>query len=100
MSTAIRRRSRTLGLVPGTAPLHYIRIRKLRGLDRGGSLDGRPQVSGVLRSSIAVAEVRDRDSLIQNGLIWSPKRGQVDFTVKLFAELLRENHPLASFNDA
>jgi hypothetical protein len=53
-----------------------------------------------LRSSIAVAEVRDRDSLIQNGLIWSPKRGQVDFTVKLFAELLRENHPLASFNDA
>jgi hypothetical protein len=40
-----------------------------------------------------------RDSLIQKGLIWSPRRGQVDFTVPLFAEFLRENHPLASFDD-
>jgi hypothetical protein len=36
-----------------------------------------------------------RDSLIQKGLIWSPRRGQLDFTVPLFAEFLRENHPLA-----
>jgi hypothetical protein len=41
-----------------------------------------------------------RDSLIQKGLIWSPRRGQVDFTVPLFAEFLRENHPLASFDEA
>jgi AAA ATPase domain len=41
-----------------------------------------------------------RESLIQKGLIWSPRRGQLDFTVPLFAEFLRENHPLASFNDA
>ena len=41
-----------------------------------------------------------RESLIQKGLIWSPRRGQVDFTVPLFAEFLRENHPLASFDDA
>jgi hypothetical protein len=34
-----------------------------------------------------------RDSLIQKGLIWSPRRGQLDFTVPLFAEFLRENHP-------
>jgi hypothetical protein len=40
-----------------------------------------------------------RDSLIQKGLIWSPRRGQVDFTVPLFAEFLRENHPLASFEE-
>jgi len=40
-----------------------------------------------------------RESLIQKGLIWSPRRGQVDFTVPLFAEFLRENHPLASFNE-
>jgi len=36
-----------------------------------------------------------RESLIQKGLIWSPRRGRVDFTVPLFAEFLRENHTLA-----
>jgi hypothetical protein len=41
-----------------------------------------------------------RESLIQKGLVWSPRRGQVDFTVPLFAEFLRQNHPLASFDDA
>jgi AAA ATPase domain len=39
-----------------------------------------------------------RDALIQKGLIWSPRRGQLDFTVPLFAEYLRENHPLANFD--
>ena len=29
-----------------------------------------------------------RDSLIGKGLIWSPRRGQVDFTVPLFADYL------------
>jgi hypothetical protein len=41
-----------------------------------------------------------RDALIQKGLIWSPRRGQLDFTVPLFAEYLRDNHPLAGFEDA
>jgi hypothetical protein len=41
-----------------------------------------------------------RESLIQKGLICSPRRGQVDFTVPLFAEFLRDNHPLASFDVA
>jgi hypothetical protein len=36
-----------------------------------------------------------RDSLIQKGLIWSAPR--LDFTVPLFAEFLRDNHPLSSF---
>jgi hypothetical protein len=40
-----------------------------------------------------------RDSLIHKGLIWSPRRGQLDFTVPLFAEFLRDNHPLASFEN-
>lgn len=40
-----------------------------------------------------------RDSLIPKGLIWSPRRGRLDFTVPLFAEFLRENHPLASFDE-
>jgi hypothetical protein len=39
-----------------------------------------------------------RDALIHKGLIWSPRRGLVDFTVPLFAEFLREHHPLASFD--
>jgi len=38
-----------------------------------------------------------RDGLIRKGLVWSPRRGQVDFSVPLFAEFLREHHPLASF---
>ena len=40
-----------------------------------------------------------RDSLIQKGLIWSPRWGQVDFTVLLFAEFLLEHHPIAGFHD-
>jgi hypothetical protein len=46
-----------------------------------------------------VEEVREivNDSLIHKGLIWSPRRGQLDFTVPLFAEYLRDNHPLAAF---
>lgn len=40
-----------------------------------------------------------RDSLIQKGLIWSPRRGHVDFTVPLFAEFLLENHPLVGFEE-
>ncbi|HXE46703.1 MAG TPA: ATP-binding protein [Conexibacter sp.] len=38
-----------------------------------------------------------RNGLIRKGLIWSPRRGLVDFTVPLFAEFLRERHPLATF---
>jgi len=38
-----------------------------------------------------------RDALIQKGLVWSPRRGQVDFTVPLFREFLCEHHPLATF---
>jgi AAA ATPase domain len=38
-----------------------------------------------------------RDSLLQKGLIWSPRRGQLDFTVPLFAEYLRTHHPIAGF---
>ena len=40
-----------------------------------------------------------RDALIRKGLIWSPRRGLVDFTVPLFAEYLRDNHPLATWGD-
>jgi len=40
-----------------------------------------------------------RESLIAKGLIWSPRRGRLDFTVPLFAEYLRDNHPLASFDE-
>ncbi len=40
-----------------------------------------------------------REGLIQKGLVWAPRRGQLDFTVPLFGEYLRDNHPLASFDD-
>jgi hypothetical protein len=32
-------------------------------------------------------------------LVYSPRRGLLDFTVPLFAAYLREQHPLASFTD-
>jgi hypothetical protein len=35
-----------------------------------------------------------RDSLIDKGLIWSPRRGQVDFTVPLFNQFLAERYPI------
>lgn len=35
-----------------------------------------------------------RDNLIQKGLIWSPRRGLVDFTVSLFGEFLLRHHPI------
>jgi len=40
-----------------------------------------------------------RDSLIGKGLIWSPHRGQLDFTMPLFAKYLRDNGPSHSFDD-
>jgi hypothetical protein len=35
-----------------------------------------------------------RESLIAKDLIWSPRRGLVEFTVPLFDDYLRENHPV------
>lgn len=40
-----------------------------------------------------------RDNLIQKGLIWPPRRGQLDFTVPLFAEYLLEHHPLEGLGE-
>ena len=41
-----------------------------------------------------------RDALIGKGVIWAPRRGRLDFTVPLFAEYLRENHPLTTFGES
>ena len=41
-----------------------------------------------------------REALITKGLIWSPRRGHLDFTVPLFAEYLRDNHPLETFDES
>jgi hypothetical protein len=35
-----------------------------------------------------------RESLIAKDLIWSPRRGLVEFTVPLFDDYLREHHPV------
>ncbi len=40
-----------------------------------------------------------RDALISKGLVWSPRRGLVDFTVPLFAEFVRQFHPITSFEE-
>jgi hypothetical protein len=57
------------------------------------SLGDGPYASAAVARAWGAASQRQtsphRDSLIQKGLIWSPRRGLVDFTVPLFAEHLR-----------
>jgi hypothetical protein len=63
-----------------------------------GSLGEGPYPVGEVARAFGANDQRrvsmHRESLIQKGLIWSPRRGQVDFTVPLFAEFLKENHPV------
>jgi AAA ATPase domain len=69
-----------------------------RYLSAMASLGEGPYPVGEVAHSFGVSDQRrasmHRDSLIQKGLIWSPRRGQVDFTVPLFAAFLKENHPI------
>lgn len=60
--------------------------------------DGPYPVAAIARAFGATDQRRvsvHRESLIDKGLIWSPRRGQLDFTVPLFSGFLRENHPAA-----
>jgi hypothetical protein len=67
------------------------------------SLGGSPCRSSEVARAYGARDQRGvsvlRESLIDKGLIWSPRRGQLDFTVPLFAEYLRTNHPLGSFEE-
>ena len=69
-----------------------------RYLSAMASLGEGPYPVGEVAHAFGVSDQRrasmHRESLIQKGLIWSPRRGQVDFTVPLFAEFLKENHPV------
>jgi hypothetical protein len=69
-----------------------------RYLSAMASLGEGPYPVGAAARAFGVVDQRgasvQRDSLIQKGLIWSPRRGQVDFTVPLFGEFLRDNHPV------
>jgi hypothetical protein len=69
-----------------------------RYLSAMASLGEGPYPVGQVAHTFGVSDQRrasmHRDALIQKGLIWSPRRGQVDFTVPLFAAFLKENHPI------
>ena len=69
-----------------------------RYLSAMASLGDGPYPVGEVALAFGVSDQRrvsmHRESLIQKGLIWSPRRGQVDFTVPLFAAFLKENHPV------
>jgi hypothetical protein len=71
-----------------------------RYLSAMASLGEGPYPVGEVAHAFGVKDQRrasmHRESLIHKGLIWSPRRGQVDFTVPLFAEFLKENHPASS----
>ena len=70
-----------------------------RYLSAMASLGEGPYPVGEVAQAFGVNDQRrvsmHREGLIQKGLIWSPRRGRLDFTVPLFAEFLRENHSLA-----
>jgi len=40
-----------------------------------------------------------RDALLRKDLVYSPRRGLIDFTVPLFGGYLRRQHPLTSFDE-
>ena len=65
------------------------------------SLSAPPFASAAVAQAFGASGQRGvsvyREALIQKGLIWAPRRGQLDFTVPLFAEFLREYHPLSTF---
>jgi hypothetical protein len=67
------------------------------------SLDNPPYRTAEIAHAYGAKDQRGvsihRDGLIQKGLIWAPRRGQLDFTVPLFAEYLRENYPIGSLDD-
>jgi hypothetical protein len=69
-----------------------------RYLSAMASLGEGPYPVGTVAKAFGATDQRSvsmhRDSLIQKGLIWSPRRGQVDFTVPLFAPFLKENHSI------
>lgn len=58
-----------------------------------------PQRSGDVTRQLGYVSTTEtgpiRDSLIKRGLIYSPRHGLVDFTVPLFADFMRRQHPLA-----
>jgi hypothetical protein len=69
-------------------------LRRPRSLAPAPALIPAAPVDGVSPPGVSI----HRDGLIQKG-VWSPRRGQLDFTVPVFAEYLRENYPLASFDE-
>jgi hypothetical protein len=40
-----------------------------------------------------------RDALLRKDLVYSPRRGLIDFTVPLFGGYMRRQYPLSSFAD-
>ena len=61
------------------------------------SLGDGPYPVGAVAEAFGARDQRrvsvQREGLLQKGLIWTPRRGQVDFTVPLFDRFLRANHP-------
>lgn len=69
-----------------------------RYLSGMASLGAGPYPVRAVAEALGTADQRrvsmQRDGLLQKGLVWSPRRGQVDFTVPLFDRYLRDHHPL------
>ena len=69
-----------------------------RYLSAMASLGTGPYAVAAVARAFGVEDQRrvsvHRDSLMHKGLIWSPARGRVDFTVPLFAQFLIQDQPI------
>lgn len=86
------------------AEFFHVRFERATPLERRylaamAELGDGPKRSGVVTRSLGYGSTTEtgaiRDSLIKKGLIFSPRHGIVDFTVPLFADFMRRQHPLA-----
>jgi hypothetical protein len=57
-----------------------------------------PQGSGEVTRLLGYASTTEtgtiREGLIKKGLIYAPRHGVVDFTVPMFGDFMRREHPL------
>ena len=60
---------------------------------------GRPMSPLARASKTAQAHRVVRDALLRKDLVYSPRRGLIDFTVLLFGEYLRRQYPLSGFDE-
>ncbi len=85
------------------ADFFHVRFERATALEQRylaamATLGDGPRSSGDVTRALGYASTTEtgtiRDSLIKKGLIYSPRHGEVDFTVPLFGDFMRRRHTL------